>query len=713
MKKEFTVKNFKVFDEDGATFDLAPITILTGCNSSGKSSMTKALLLLSKFVQKLKAEYKRTGECRPEDLTLGLPNQEMKLGNYNSILNCKASSNKAITLSYSQFNYIVDYIFEIENPVSDDGRLSEIVVKTNEGIDVLHIRFKNKGRYFDVDKINISVLKNDFFSLCSHQLLKKINSVFQSVDEEIITDVINNPGNSSISFCGWDIDSEEVATLLKQKRQLEKIIERQEQKGYDYENIRELPIGKIDEIELYQANQNSDFAEGRGSINAADVIDMLEYETLGCLPVFRLLEGVSKSETRKALMNKIQKEKYDAKSIEKWLSVVLDDFEQTSKYQTFLEYYIDKENKALSYPKEKTDGPIIIDNKNREYDTKSLFHIFNETINSENFYRVPFRHFPTGLDVDFGTVFDTLNELCINADMPSEEVGYLSFGSNTIPIFYRLFREYLSEWLIAVVLPKELEEDCFRYVNSNRADIRRIYSDSNEDRIGKSLNRYWKAQNAFVTKYNDILDLDKERFLNHYHWFEKFGIKGLDIKSIEEGAGFVVRLQQDGSPFEKGRLLADEGYGITQLVSVLIEIQAAIYISYLSEKKVPTTIIIEEPEIHLHPKYQSLLAEVFLDAYRRANIHFIIETHSEYLIRRLQTLVAEHNAKGSEGLDRNEISMYYLYSPVLDDRPEGEPQIKKIDMYEDGRLKTAFGSGFMDEVDKIFNHLLQIKTKKR
>ena len=54
MNTQFTLKNFRVFDnKQGGTFNLAPITILTGCNSSGKSSVVKALLLLKDFFQEL------------------------------------------------------------------------------------------------------------------------------------------------------------------------------------------------------------------------------------------------------------------------------------------------------------------------------------------------------------------------------------------------------------------------------------------------------------------------------------------------------------------------------------------------------------------------------------------------------------------------------------------------------------------------------------
>ena len=49
----FSIKNFRSFGEDGADFELAPITVLTGCNSAGKSSLVKALMLLSEMSQSM------------------------------------------------------------------------------------------------------------------------------------------------------------------------------------------------------------------------------------------------------------------------------------------------------------------------------------------------------------------------------------------------------------------------------------------------------------------------------------------------------------------------------------------------------------------------------------------------------------------------------------------------------------------------------------
>ena len=114
-----------------------------------------------------------------------------------------------------------------------------------------------------------------------------------------------------------------------------------------------------------------------------------------------------------------------------------------------------------------------------------------------------------------------------------------------------------------------------------------------------------------------------------------------------------------------------------------------------------TTIAIEEPENHLHPRYQALLAAMFADAYKNYNIHFIVETHSEYLVRKLQTLVAKKE------LTPEEVSLQYVYNADAEKRPKGEPQVKNIEIREDGILRDSFGSGFFDEADNLAMDLLK------
>ena len=105
-----------------------------------------------------------------------------------------------------------------------------------------------------------------------------------------------------------------------------------------------------------------------------------------------------------------------------------------------------------------------------------------------------------------------------------------------------------------------------------------------------------------------------------------------------------------------------------------------------------------------HPKFQSMLAELFVDAFLEYNVQFIIETHSEYLIRKLQTLIAEKK------VGNDKVSILYVYDSNPAKRPIYTPQVKSIDILSDGRLSDKFGEGFFDEADRLAMDLLTIKT---
>jgi predicted ATPase len=110
--------------------------------------------------------------------------------------------------------------------------------------------------------------------------------------------------------------------------------------------------------------------------------------------------------------------------------------------------------------------------------------------------------------------------------------------------------------------------------------------------------------------------------------------------------------------------------------------------------------MIEEPESHLHPKLQSLLADFFADAYKTFGIHFIIETHSEYLIRKLQYLIAKKEIK------KEDVAIYYF-----DQDPTKEDYIRKMEIDDNGFMKGDFGEGFFDEASRLISDLWNIQSQ--
>ncbi|MDR6563749.1 MULTISPECIES: DUF3696 domain-containing protein [unclassified Arcicella] len=167
--------------------------------------------------------------------------------------------------------------------------------------------------------------------------------------------------------------------------------------------------------------------------------------------------------------------------------------------------------------------------------------------------------------------------------------------------------------------------------------------------------------------------------------------------------------------------LVDLGYGISQLLPIIMKIaiiaqkhqliheydwddqdrfneERTIYFS-------PSTLLIEEPEANLHPSLQSKMAELFIDAASRFNIQFLIETHSEYLIYKFQEYV------GQKIISPSEIKMYYFNHP--NDVREGvkDKYISHVQIGEDGSVDydKYFGKGFFDEQTNLKLSLLNIQ----
>ena len=100
MNTKYTIKNFRVFDEKGVTVDIKPITILTGCNNSGKSSIVKSMVLLDTYVRSLISDYKSFNRIKFRDHKLDFTKESTQsLGNFKQVLNRKTKNN-VITFEY-------------------------------------------------------------------------------------------------------------------------------------------------------------------------------------------------------------------------------------------------------------------------------------------------------------------------------------------------------------------------------------------------------------------------------------------------------------------------------------------------------------------------------------------------------------------------------------------------------------------------------------
>jgi predicted ATPase len=236
------------------------------------------------------------------------------------------------------------------------------------------------------------------------------------------------------------------------------------------------------------------------------------------------------------------------------------------------------------------------------------------------------------------------------------------------------------------------------YVEAVRAKSRRIYTHDLQSTLFDEL----------LLDFHSIdLESNAKKFIDK--WIKEFEIADkLEIRKIANGIATEVVFIKNGLEYP----LADLGYGVTQYLPLLLKIALQITIEssndrhrMLREKPLKKTIIVEEPETNLHPKLQSRLADMILDALTNFEIKFIIETHSEYFIRRLQILTAEKKANPEE------IALYYFYEPGR--VPQEKKQVERINILPDGNLDNDFGSGFFDEATNMKFDLLKLKSKKK
>lgn len=184
-------------------------------------------------------------------------------------------------------------------------------------------------------------------------------------------------------------------------------------------------------------------------------------------------------------------------------------------------------------------------------------------------------------------------------------------------------------------------------------------------------------------------------------WMQRFGIgKDFNIQAIGGEAYLFTVTNLDGTGVD----LSAKGMGSIQLMVLLLRL--ALFLPTEESKKSPAgpvanTFIMEEPEQNLHPMLQSKLADLFYELHAAYGFRFIVETHSEYLVRRSQVIVGERY-KTQEELDaKNPFKVYYFPS-------EGVPYDMKYTL--GGMFEKKFGDGFMNEAGKL--HMAVLKNLK-
>jgi predicted ATP-dependent endonuclease of OLD family len=152
---------------------------------------------------------------------------------------------------------------------------------------------------------------------------------------------------------------------------------------------------------------------------------------------------------------------------------------------------------------------------------------------------------------------------------------------------------------------------------------------------------------------------------------------------------------------DKQTHLADKGMGSLQAMMLILKV--ATIIRKEKDRLKYVTVIVEEPELNLHPEFQGKLADFFHEVNKQYHLKFIIETHSEYLIRKSQNITVKESYTDLEGLNPNPFKLHYF------DKANGPYEMKYL---ENGKFDRNFGEGFYDVASKSAMQLIQSNKNK-
>jgi predicted ATPase len=144
---------------------------------------------------------------------------------------------------------------------------------------------------------------------------------------------------------------------------------------------------------------------------------------------------------------------------------------------------------------------------------------------------------------------------------------------------------------------------------------------------------------------------------------------------------YEVRIRSRANS-KKSVLLTDVGFGVSQILPVLV-------LCYYAPPG--STVILEQPEIHLHPSVQAGLADIFVEVARERNLQIIVESHSEHLLRRLQRRIAE-----GETIDHEQAALYFC---DMDDT--GTSHLTPLALDEFGNINNWPPHFFGDEMGDL------------
>ena len=726
MELEFGIKNFRVFDKDGSTFNLKPITLLTGANCAGKSTLVKAIMLLKQYYDKGAIKYNLDA---PGAVDISFEEESININGIDSVVNNKSGDYKDVVFTLTKpsitknVRYSIEYTFTSrEGDYFNNGWLKRLrfscIINDNPET-FIDVTYEDGVEDFKVINIGGNILQSFLREkkLKHYYRLREVDPDYEPGTDlfnaakrgftELISQIRSNPLNKTLSFysepkvldenspCAVDIMPSDESNSLSSAL---------------HESFKEWERSLPNYLLFHESGILLSFPilSRIGKMNCDDLGEyLMDDERLSQVADLTKDPDSKPTERKKAAITKRERiyldsfqEVFDKIAGEFGINgtrhslffhykerviQMLDDF-KNAPYQRFEDYYRFKERQFL-------DNLLILKRDFRHpVDTKFtniLWWVIIEPLSSPAVLSEPQLNFQDSSS--FALIYNIilLNQM---ADKDKDSALFKEYESVSrsldivdsndtfvLPPLFDSYRRYIIQIVQSLLQIKD-----FRYVSVNNSflcPIQRSYSIYDKtNALSRLLVSYIAAKERFAhdNSGRTIGFIDK--------WVQELGIgESVVFELNKEKTDIKVLIKND-----QGELVssADLGHGVTQLLSILINIEWQIYekISFTDIR----TITFEEPEISLHPCWQSALGRIFYDAATNYSIHFIIETHSEYLIRATQAIVANTVNNESE-LNSIPFRVYYI---------ENGGKAYDMEYQVSGRFKKPFGTGFFDEAGK-------------
>ena len=165
------------------------------------------------------------------------------------------------------------------------------------------------------------------------------------------------------------------------------------------------------------------------------------------------------------------------------------------------------------------------------------------------------------------------------------------------------------------------------------------------------------------------------------HWLKELGlVNAFEIHEVAEGSN-LYRTSVTTHRKSSNVMLTDIGVGVSQVLPALV------LLYYVPEGSI---VLLEQPEIHLHPSVQSGLADLILTVAKTRQLQVIVESHSEHLLRRFQRRVAE------ETVASKDVKLYFASMST-----EGTAQLHDLELNQWGEIMNWPENFFGDELSEI------------